>query len=305
MSHWQGPRALLEDEWPALRAAVNRAFRPGGSDLAQELPLLFDPENRENLRVFVAPDGDEGGGDGDGRIVAFAGGLVREASVLRRRVRVGFVGAVFTTPEARGQRLGTRVLIDALERVRPGADLVLISGDRDLYRRQGFEPVPPLARFVLPPPAGPLAGLELRTATVDDLDQVAALHDAEDVHFARPRADWLRLLAAGRLVDAPAVFSVATRAGQVVAFVAAQCADRRPDGSTRPRRILEIAGERAAIVAAAPALAEELLVPNYDSTTIALAEKNGWIRTARQFPFTAEALTAAARVIPWYGLNYL
>jgi len=29
------------------------------------------------------------------------------------------------------------------------------------------------------------------------------------------------------------------------------------------------------------------------------------VRTARQFPFTAEALTADARVIPWYGLNYL
>ena len=45
--------ALSEDEWPALRTAVNAIFRPDGGDLTRDYPLLFDPGNRENLRVIV------------------------------------------------------------------------------------------------------------------------------------------------------------------------------------------------------------------------------------------------------------
>ncbi len=79
----------------------------------------------------------------------------------------------------------------------------------------------------------------------------------------------------------------------------------RADGSVRPRRILELAGDREAVLAVAPTLAEELLVPAYDSATIGLATARGWFRSTRQFPVTAEPLTAVARLVPWYGLNYL
>ena len=141
MSNWPAPRALLQHEWPAFRAAVNRIFRPAGGDLTHELPLLFDEANRECLRVVVGADG---------TILAHAGCARREARVLKRKTTIAFIAAVFVDPAVRGQRLGTRVLVDALGRARPGADLVLASGDRDLYRRQGFEPAAPLARFCLP-----------------------------------------------------------------------------------------------------------------------------------------------------------
>ena len=286
-------------EWPALRAAVNRIFRPAGGDLTHELPLLFDAANPANLRVIV---------NDAGEITAHAAFAQRPAMVLGRRATVGFIAAVFTDPAARGQRLATRVLADALAGARAGADLVLASGDRDLYRRQGFEPVPPLARFRLPTvtsaPTAP-ALLTTRPFVEDDLPAVAALHDAEPVHFVRTTDDWRKLLAAGQLVDGPAAFSVILRGERPVAFVAAQQARPRADGTQRPRRILEVAGERAAIVAMAPLLADELLVPHYDSATIDHAVALGWVRTARQFPITAEPLTALARVVPWYGLNYL
>jgi len=311
---WSAPRAPLPPEWPALRSAVNQIFRPNGGDLTEELPLLFAEENRENLRVIV---------DDTGVIVAHAGCLQREALVLKRRVRVGFIAAVFTAPQARRLRLGTRVLRDALARARADADLVLASGDRDLYRRQGFEPVPPLARYRLPshPPASgapadargrpdgtgtSTAGdLAWRDTTDEDLPAIAALFDKEDVHFVRSPGDWTRLHAAARLVDAPAKLSTVTRAGDVVGFIATQKASPRPDGSLRPRRILEIAGDRRAIIDVAPQIADELLVPAYDSNTVDLAGARGWVRTTRQFPITAEPLTAVARLVPWYGLNYL
>lgn len=304
VSIWPAPRALLQDEWPALRVAINRIFRPSGGDLTHELPLLFDDANRDNLRVVV---------DDTGAIVAHAGCLQREAMVLRRRITVGFIAAVFTDPAARGQRLGTRVLLDALARTRMGADLVLASGDRDLYRRQGFEPVAPLARFRLPPALDggtntrDFETRELSPAdlTTGALAELMAMHDAEVVHFVRSADDWTKMLTSARLVDAPATLSLVTRAGRAVAFVAAQKAQTRPDGSTRPRRLLEIAGDRGAIIAVAPRLGEELLVPSYDSATLDRAAALGWVRTTRQFQITAEPLTAIARVVPWYGLNYL
>ena len=300
MSNWSEPRALLQQEWPAFRTVLNRMFRPDGGDLTEELPLLFHgPHGRpalENARIITGAGG---------AIVAHAGWTQREAMVLRRRVRIGFIGAVFTDPAFRRQGLGTRVLLDALGRARAGADLVLASGDRDLYRRQGFEPVAPLARYRLPAPHGAGAAVSTRVMAPGDVPAVAALYEREDVHFQRSADDWAALLRAGRLVDAPASFSVITRGPQVTAFVATQNSSARPDGSVRPRRILEIAGEREAVLAAAPHLADELLVPSYDSATIGLATARGWFRTTRQFPVTAEPLTAVARLVPWYGLNYL
>jgi len=302
VSSWSEPRPLLLQEWPTLREALNRVFRPDGAgDLTVELPLLFQgPDGAPALRNLCIITG------AGGAIAAHAGWTQRDAMVLKRRVRIGFIGAVFTEPSARRQGLATRVLLDALDQARAGADLVLASGDRGLYRRQGFEPVPPLARYRLPAPGAPAeVALVARGLEPADLPAVAELFDREDVHFQRSPADWAALVGAGRLVDAAATFSVVTRREQVVAFVATQNASRRADGSERPRRILELAGDREAILSVAPTLADELLVPSYDSATIGLATARGWFRTTRQFPITAEPLTAVARLVPWYGLNYL
>jgi GNAT superfamily N-acetyltransferase len=310
VSTGEDSRAIQESEWEELRTAVNHVFRPNGGDLTRDSPLLFDRANRENLRVIMRP-GEAGAFP---RVAAHAGFVTREALVLKRRVRVACIGAVFTAPAERGRGLASRVLLDALGRARLGADLVLASGDRGLYQRQGLDPVPPLTRFWLSPNAsGNASGdasdmtgaTQVRPASSDDLEAMAALYDAEDVHFVRPQNDWRRLWGAEMLVDVPAAFSVLLRRGRIVAYVVAQQAGRRADGSVRPRRILEIAGDRAAILEMAPLLGEELLLPAYDSSTTALCDGRGWTRTTRQLPITAQALIAAEIVIPWYGLNYL
>ncbi|MBC8131511.1 MAG: hypothetical protein H7X95_00910 [Deltaproteobacteria bacterium] len=238
-------------------------------------------------------------------MVAHAGFVVRDALVLRRKIRVVCVGAVFTVPEERSKGLASHVLREVLAHARPGADLVMISGDRGLYRRLGMDPVPPLALFRLPDTVSATENLDIREISAVDLKAMAALYDAEDVHFIRPPDDWTRLWTAGRLVDGPAKFWLVERAGLVVAYLLVQHAGPRPDGSSRPRRILEFAGARDAIVQAAPAVAEELLLPAYDTATVALCEGKGWHRSTRQFSVTAEALTMDVTVIPWYGLNYV
>ena len=101
VSTWPAPRALLQHEWPAFRAAVNRVFRPEGGDLTHELPLLFGggsapaaaappgapasapggrPASLENLRVVF---------DDAGTILAHAGYVRREAQILKRRTTIG------------------------------------------------------------------------------------------------------------------------------------------------------------------------------------------------------------------------
>jgi Acetyltransferase (GNAT) family len=277
-----------------------------GGDLTEELPLLFGESNRENLRVIV---------DAAGTVLAHAACARRQAVVLEKKITVTFIAAVFVAAEVRAQGLGTRVLLDALARARSEADLVLASGDRDLYRRQGFEPVPPLARFCLPSAAtlaGALGEYGMReigaggaSPTAADLLDLQAVTEAEPVRFVRSDDDWRLLLRAGRLLDGPATFTLVERGGKPMAFVAAQKGLPRPDGTLGPQRILEVAGDRAAVVSVAPLLGEELLVPAYDSATIDRAIGLGWVRTARQFPITADPLTPAARVVPWYGLNYL
>ena len=296
-----------------MRAAVNQVFRPGGGDLTKESPLLFDAANRENLRVIVG--GDESGNpranEGIGapalgqRIVAHAGYVIREALVFRRRIQIACVGAVFTAPAEREKGLASRVLADVLVHARRGTDLVLCSGDRDLYRRQGLDPVPPLARFRLPSGVTATAENHVRDATLDDLETLAALYDAEAVHFIRTRDDWRRIWDAGLLVDAPG-HDFDRQPGR---------SDRRirrhPEGDPLRGRIdtppsnprgggRSHRGCRSGTVVGRGAAG-----PPYDASTIALCGGKGWIRTSRQFLVTAEALTADVQVIPWYGFNYL
>lgn len=292
------PHAVSEGEWPALRTALNAVFRPAGGDLTMEYPLLFGPTNRCNLRVICSTSGGT-------EILAHAGFVTRDALILRRKARVACIGAVATAAPHRGRGLGSRVFVEALRAARRGADLVMVSGNRGLYRRQGLDPVPPLAHFRLPPAAEAAKPLETRQADVADLKSLAALYDGEDVHFVRSAEDWGLLWTAGRLLDAPARFWVVARAGRDVAYTVVQQPGPAPDGSARPRRILEVAGDRQAVVQAAPGVADELLVPAYDSATAQLCEDRGWPRATRDFLLTAEALTPEVPVIPWYGLNYV
>jgi GNAT superfamily N-acetyltransferase len=300
VSIWGEPRAPFPEEWPGLRAAINQVFRPDGGDLTRDC-ALFDVGNRHNSRVVVRDRGDVPGVF----VGAHAAFVIRDGVVSDRRIKIGCVGAVFTTPAQRGQGLASRALIDALGGARRDADVLLVSGDRGLYRRHGLEPVPPLARFRLPAFATAAPKSEVRSARWEDLEAMAELYDTEQVRFVRSVDDWHRLWAGRTLVDAPADFSIVVRRGTIVAYMVAQRESRGAQGSPRPRRILEIAGDRGAIVEVAPLVAEELLVPSYDSSMIELGDRKGWARSARQFLITAQTLTADVPVIPWYGLNYV
>lgn len=282
-----------------MKAALNRVFRPAGGDLTAELPLLLDPANLENLRVIVAAEGP----------VSHAAFCERDAVAWDRRVRIGCVGAVFTAPGHEGQGLASCVVADAVAEASRRCDLLMITGERPLYRRLGFEPVPPGTRFAWtqedrPTPASPAFTLARATAT--DVPALAALHDQRPVRFVRSAEMWQRLLLAGQLMGWPGEVWLVRVEGTPRAYLAVQTAGPRRDGSQRPARVLEVAGEPALVVEAARLLAEELILPSYAAPPyVALFAARALRPTTRQFLVSAQALTANVPVVPWFGLDYV
>jgi len=327
-----GPRACLTAELPALLAAANRVFRPAGGDMGQDYPLLFSADNRENLRVLVDAQGVAAHAGLCLRRVAFAAG--GDDGGGAHSVTVGAVGAVFTRDDQRNRGLGGAVVRDVLARARAaGATLVLVSGDGPLYQRLGFVPAPPARCWDCAPPltrpdagvateidvvavtddapgqtpggatepaAGP-AGWPLPAA--DAIPLLARFHDAEAVHFVRSVADWRALLGAATLFAWPArLWIVRRQVGDVMQPVGYLAVAQRAR-----RRVLEFAGDRAAIVAAAPLVADELVPPWHDQETARRAREQGW--RARPLPLGIASLWLEAPgsplPLPWYGLNYV
>lgn len=282
-------------------------FRPRGGDLAAELPRFLHPDNLANLRVLTGTPGRPGGGDGDedgdAPILAHAGYLPRTACIHGRRERVACIGAVFVVPEMRGKGLGTLVLEEILRLARRDAELVMVSGDRGLYRRQGLQAVSPLMRVEPPPESGSQPKIRTRDATANDIDRLIAMHDSLDVRFERSASDWHHWLAAR-----PLLFLGATARIRLIERPGDQAAVAYVVTALGRRAVVEYAGESSAVLDAARASGEAVWVRGDDVRTLAEASARGWRITPQPFAMTAEArlaAPAAPAAIPWYGLDYL
>ena len=126
------------------------------------------------------------------------------------------------------------------------------------------------------------------------------MHDALDVRFVRSACDWRHWLAGGlSMMGAPARCALVMRAGAPVGYTVTLTS------AAGTRRIIELGGDREAVLDAAGARGDELWVPPYDAGTLARARARGWTSTPRAFPMTAEARSARVTTVPWYGLDYL
>ncbi len=305
-----GPRACLEVELPALIAAANRVFRPSGGDMAHDYPLLFSLENLRNLRVITDRDG----------VIAHAGLCIRTASWSGSpggsQAEVAALGAVFTLAPHRGRGLGAAVVADALACARAqAAALALVSGDGPLYQRLGFATCPPAASWAWPPIVRAGAGADPASGSVrvrpfgsagaGDLALAARWYDAEPVHFVRDRADWRALWGAQIAFAWPARWWIVEQPdGQPAGYLVVAQRTRR--------RVLELAGDRGALLAAAPLVADELVAPAHDADTARAAGALGWPRAGLPLPLASQWLASrwppalsAPPPLPWYGLNYV
>ena len=241
----EGPRAARVDELHAAVTLANSIFYPDGSgDMGSWLPTLYDEANASNLRVIL---------DGK-RFVSMAGVLIRDASILGAALRIASIGSVCTLEGYQGRGLASRLVEDASSLARSlGAQLILVSGDRGLYRRMGFTNAG-LFRTILVDRGSPLPVRKCRARPwiEQDLPEMARLHESEPVRFRRGANELGRLLRTGRLRCKPSRTWVVESTGGPVAYLCAQ----EPEQSQGARfaRIHELAGSRLAALSCLPQL---------------------------------------------------
>ncbi|MHC5034360.1 MAG: GNAT family N-acetyltransferase [Planctomycetota bacterium] len=291
-----GPKAASRDEIDSVVRLADLVFRPGAdSSMGDEFPLLFHPDNVENLRVFT---------DG-GEVVAHVGMLLRGISLLGSRHLSCCIGSVCTHPDYRGQGLATRLMDDAREKaLEDGVDIFLISGGRGLYRRQGYVDVGAYRTCTVERSALPdSAGYVLRPWRPADIPDLVRLNAAEPVRFVRPPEDFLAFLGTGRVVNVPGELLIVCAGGsqRPVAYVACQVGgapwDERPEDAIT---ITEMAGPRWAIVQALGRLLDEKgvaeLTVDYlgcDAEFAELGRSLGWRSQPRGFRGTVGIIDPA------------
>jgi len=131
MAEIEGPRGAEVDELSEVLDLVNLVFRTSRGmkpTMQEEFPLLFNEKNVENLRIIKV----------DGKIVSHVGIFECDAIIHGCRLKVGMIGAVCTHPDYRGRGFATRLVEDAMSKMRrDGVNIVMISGIRRLYDRAG------------------------------------------------------------------------------------------------------------------------------------------------------------------------
>jgi GNAT superfamily N-acetyltransferase len=270
----EGPRAARVDELPAIVRLSNDVFYPDGSvDMGKVFPALFSSANAGNLHVFLD----------DGRPVALSGMVIRELRMDEVTVRAACIGSVCTRDEYRGQGLAAR-LVDACVSAASvrGAELLMISGGRGLYRRLGcvnaglFTLIRLRRESRLPP-----VSCRVSEWTEADLPELAKLHGREPVRFVRTPGEMLSLLQTRALHAQPARTWVVRVGEETAGYLCVS----GPDRKTGPGMLFarEIAGSRPAIVSAAHAILDaskaeclDIEIPASDRETISLARAFDW-----------------------------
>lgn len=237
----EGPRGLRTEEFESLRELVGTVFRPS---MFEEYPQLFNADNFDNLRVCL---------DG-GRCVSHVGMTERRASLFGCAIQVCCIGAVATYPEYRGQGLASACFDDAVEKAyQDGIDLMIVSGDRGLYRSRGCLRVGDNVAFTLTPESLPvIASAEPRAVTIApmtdaELPLVMDYYRQEPVRFLRPPEDYRYAVQSGFVMNRAADFLVVRERGDFCGYLIVRQPYEGGKGSLN-----EFAGDRHALLAALP-----------------------------------------------------
>ena len=234
----EGPRGLKKDELRSAAELANLVFRHDSPyKMEEEFPLLFSENNLENIRVFVDA----------GKVVSMVGMCINDVIIMSCMIGAVCIGSVCTHPEYRNKGLASKLLEDATNRaVQEGASLMLVSGDRGLYRRFGCVDAGIYRWHSIKSDQLEVheKNLTIRKYGEKDVIELVKLHQLEPIRFIRTYEDFKTLLESKRLCDQISETYVVERNGPVVAYVSLQL----PRSRDLPLAILELAGSRFAIV---------------------------------------------------------
>ncbi len=237
------PRAPRPEEFDELARLLVRCFQH---------PIALESERRHPRRDLLR----------DARIIAVGGRPVshirvayNHLSIYGCRIKIASIGGVCTDPEYRGRGIASRLLRNCIrEAADAGAALLLISGDRGLYRRAQAVPFCPTLVAQLGPRSIKRATdpLTVRPARPEDWFPCASLYQAEPVRFQRSADFFSRALSGqGRHQR---VWMIELDAEAVAYLVFSRIWGKPREAPARV--ISEYAGSRAALVQALPLLFE-------------------------------------------------
>ncbi len=183
---------------------ANRVFRKDGGDMGKDYPLLFSPENLENVLCI----------EEDEKIVSIFGLLFKDIKIFSARLKASLVGSVCTDEKYRGRGYSTALMNEAGNYSKKhGASLMLISGDNSVYRKFGaVDAGAYYAHFV----SEEDSKVEYHKATLGDLDRLMILHANKPVGFVRNKKIFKTMLETSKADNMPAKIFVSDSAYAVV-----------------------------------------------------------------------------------------
>lgn len=207
--------------------------------MRDHFPLLFCEANLDDLAIMLK----------DGKPITHLGICQNDISVYGCRSRAGSLGAVCTHPDHRGHGYATKTLHYVMSKLNEdGADILLISGGRGLYRRNQCVNAGLSWTYEIPSEAlHPLAddSVETRPLGDDHIPRVAALHQQEPVRFVRTPEMFQTLLRGRQNVGI-------WRGDELVGYLTFRMAETNDEPKRQICGIADFAGSRSAIVAALP-----------------------------------------------------
>jgi len=248
----EGPRSVKPEEYETLLELVDTVFmtsRGCSPCMADLYPLLYKNGDYEHKYVMVD----------DGRVVTHIGACVWPVVFHGHHVCTGSIGGVGCYEDYRGRGYATQTLRRCFEGLREaGASVAYISGGRGLYLRNhcvkvGREFRGTVSAAALPSTAD--GAYEVRVADPSDLDALIRVHEREPLRHVRPRSQFEA--AAFIRCDLPQprwkqeIYGV-WAGNEMVAYAALRCNVDSPGAG----QVREVAGSRAALVRALPAIAQ-------------------------------------------------
>lgn len=278
----EGPRAAKSDELQKIIDLVNEIFmtRRGLPPIMGEaFPLLFNRNNLENLRIIVK----------DGQPISHVGIWEGDLLIFGSWFKVGMIGSVCTREDFRGRGYASTLIMDAIQKMtNDGIDLVLISGDRNLYKRFGFFKSGLIYNYSIP--YGKLevenGQSKLNFVCYDEcwLRDVVAIYQREPVRYRRSLEEFNLLL---KIFTKPLKYTsirnriyMAVVNNRPLAYIATSLFLE-----TNFLKIWEYAGSRNAIIHLIDYIFKtkhinnlEITVPFHDAEMLGLLEKHGLSR---------------------------
>lgn len=184
----EGPRACKKEEFKDVINLINNIFRISMGykpTMKEEFPLLLNEENLKNIRVILE----------DGKVVANVNFYKSIILIEGTPIKVASVGAVCTDEKYRGKGYSSMLLDDAERIMREEmVDIMLVSGERNLYLRRGCSKAGCCIKFDIRPKEKINDTIELVEYRDEYLNEMIRIYGRESTRYYRSFYEFKNLL---------------------------------------------------------------------------------------------------------------